>query len=75
MCKASLVFPSKLILAECEDEEHAYNGLQEVIVTAPPSVILLELAPPQMDIVGLADAATLLRQLYDLGYTEISHSG
>ena len=44
-------------------------------MSSPPSVILLELAPPQMDTVGLANAATLLQQLYDLGYTEISHSG
>lgn len=49
--------------------------MQEVIVSSPPSVILMELAPLQMDAVGLADAATLLQQLYDLGYTEISHSG
>ena len=55
--------------------EHHVNGLQEVIMSSPPSVILMELAPSQMDTVGLADAATLLQQLYDLGYTEISHSG
>ena len=35
----------------------------------------MELMPVQMGAVGLADAATLLQQLYDLGYTEISHSG
>lgn len=55
--------------------EHPAHGLQEVIVSSPPSVILMELAPSQMDAVGLADAATLLQQLYHLGYTEISHSG
>ena len=48
---------------------------QDVITQSPPSVILMELTPSQMQAVGLADAATLLQQLYDLGYTDISHSG
>ncbi len=49
--------------------------VQDVITQSPPSVILMELTPSQMQAVGLADAATLLQQLYDLGYTDISHSG
>lgn len=49
--------------------------LQDVIAMSPPSVILMELTPSQMEAVGLADAATLLQQLYDMGYTDISHSG
>ena len=49
--------------------------VQDVITQSPPSVILMELTPSQMQAVGLADAATLLQQLYDLGYTVISHSG
>lgn len=35
----------------------------------------MELTPSLMEAVGWADAATLLQQLYDLGYTDISHSG
>ena len=50
-------------------------GVQDVITRSPPSVILLDLLPAQMAAVGLAGAATLLQQLYDMGYTEISHSG
>ena len=49
--------------------------VQDVITQSPPSVILMELTPSQMQAVGLADAATLLQQLYDLGYTDVSHSG
>lgn len=49
--------------------------VQDVITQSPPSVILMELTPSQMQVVGMANAATLLQQLYDLGYTDISHSG
>ena len=54
---------------------HVVAPLQDVIASSPPSVILMELNPSQMEAVGLADAATLLQQLYDMGYTDISHSG
>ena len=54
---------------------HVVVPLQDVIASSPPSVILMELNPSQMEAVGLADAATLLQQLYDMGYTDISHSG
>lgn len=49
--------------------------MQEVITRSPPSVILLELNPLQAAAVGSGDAPSLLQHLYDLGYTDISHSG
>ena len=67
--------PAGASCAVCHCNPCEMRYMQEVIVASPPSVLLMELAPSQMDAVGLADAATLLQQLYDLGYTEISHSG
>ncbi|KAL3159283.1 hypothetical protein ABBQ32_011245 [Trebouxia sp. C0010 RCD-2024] len=79
-CKGALFVANETKIAAVRISANGWDagilhGLQEVIMSSPPSVILMELAPSQMEAVGLADAATLLQQLYQLGYTEISHSG
>lgn len=63
-----------LALCCCHESHHCVH-VQDVITRSPPSVILLELNPLQMTAVGAGDAPTLLQDLYDLGYTDMSHSG
>ena len=49
-------------------------GMQDILDKAPPKVIMLELYPHSMP-GGPAEATPLLRQLYNMGYTVMSHSG
>ena len=49
-------------------------GMQELLEAAPPKAIMLELYPHSMP-GGPAEATLLLRQLYNMGYTVMSHSG
>lgn len=53
-----------------------YINAQELLASSPPGAIVVELLPHAIEDTGYdGGALQLLQQIYEWGYTHVSHSG